>query len=146
MKPGIRALTLLLSSGLAVTASAEVYRWTDASGAVHFSDTPPDTGQPARVELREPVTVPMADNIGQAERVGKSRKAVGRMLAPSGEDRYRQEKQQAQARAARCRKLKQRLERIQAQLRRGHSNERGNRLREQKREVGDQYSRECILN
>ena len=146
MRPGNRILTFLLCSGLATAVTAEVYRWTDASGAVHFSDTPPESGQTARVELRQPVTVPMADNIGQAERIRKSRQEVGRLLAPASGDRYRRGQQQARARAARCRKLKQRLERIQGRLRSGYSNSQGNRLREQKREVEDQYSHDCILN
>lgn len=36
--------------------SADIYRWTDADGKVHFSDTPPEDGQrePAQVEVVNP--------------------------------------------------------------------------------------------
>ena len=39
-------LTMLLLLGISVSApAAEVYRWVDADGVVHFSDTLPDTMQ-----------------------------------------------------------------------------------------------------
>jgi hypothetical protein len=34
-------LALLVLAGIAPAASADVYRWVDASGQVHYSDTPP---------------------------------------------------------------------------------------------------------
>lgn len=36
-----RTAVLLLAMLMAVPALAEVYRWTDAQGGVHYSDTPP---------------------------------------------------------------------------------------------------------
>ncbi|MDT3735689.1 MAG: DUF4124 domain-containing protein [Denitratisoma sp.] len=37
----MRAITLLILACLATAASAQVYTWRDASGKVHYSDTPP---------------------------------------------------------------------------------------------------------
>ena len=41
MKTCLRLLIIALATGLAAQASAEVYRWTDANGKVHYSDTKP---------------------------------------------------------------------------------------------------------
>lgn len=37
----MRAIVLLILACLATAASAQVYMWRDASGKVHYSDTPP---------------------------------------------------------------------------------------------------------
>lgn len=42
-------LTVLLSTG---TASADIFRWTDDNGKVHFSDRPPAEQQTEKVEVR----------------------------------------------------------------------------------------------
>ena len=45
---------LIAASLLAGTASAQVYRWTDKDGTVHYSEEPPPEGQPGRkLELPE---------------------------------------------------------------------------------------------
>lgn len=144
--PRIMTLALLVFTGLTTPAFAEIYQWTDASGAVHFSDAPPESGDHRQLEIKPAVTVPMGANIRQAENVSRSRKAVGRMLESDTRNRYAREPQGDQAEAARCSSLQQRLERVQAQLRAGYSNERGNRLRSRRRELSQQYSRQCVLN
>jgi len=46
----LASMLLILAVGfLAPTAAAQVYRWTDGSGSVHYSDTPPSSGQYKRV-------------------------------------------------------------------------------------------------
>jgi hypothetical protein len=37
----MRTLLLILCLGFSLTASAEVYKWKDAAGHVHYSDQPP---------------------------------------------------------------------------------------------------------
>jgi len=143
--PRITALALLVCAGLSPQAFAEIYQWTDASGAVHFSDTPPEQGNHQELDVKPPVTVPMHDNIRQADSVSRSRNAVGQMLQSEHEDRFGASKADQQQADARCKKLEQRLERVQAQLRGGYDNDRGNRLRAQRRELSQQYSRECVL-
>lgn len=39
--PAARVLALLVLAGLAPVATAETYKWVDANGQVHYSDTPP---------------------------------------------------------------------------------------------------------
>src|SRR5512135_2765103 len=40
----IRFLTALLLAGAAFAASAQMYRWTDDKGKVHYTSTPPPAG------------------------------------------------------------------------------------------------------
>ena len=141
--PRITALALLACAGLSPHAFAEIYQWTDATGAVHFSDTPPEQGNHQSLDMQPTVTVPMHENLKQADSVSRSRRAVGKMLESDQPDRYDANDDSAQA--ARCAKLEKRLDRIQGQLRAGYENDRGNRLREQRRELSRQYSRECVL-
>ncbi len=78
-----RTLALsLLCVALATPATAEIYRWTDANGAIHFSDTPPKQKRHASVDVRPTVTVPMSENIRQADKVRQSRAEVDRLLEP----------------------------------------------------------------
>jgi hypothetical protein len=51
-----RILSTLLLLAVAAPATAELYRWTDANGRVHFSDTPP--GKQKAEVLRAPVATP----------------------------------------------------------------------------------------
>lgn len=44
-------------------ASADVYRWVDEQGVVHYSDRPPESAQPEKLELA-PETDRPAANIG----------------------------------------------------------------------------------
>lgn len=56
-------LALLCCSLLAAPALADVYRWVDADGKVHYSDTPPPAQQPTErleVETDRP-RVPLRD-------------------------------------------------------------------------------------
>ena len=52
------ALSLLFVAA-AAPVTAEIYRWTDANGSIHFSDTPPRQLRHSSVSVKPPVTVPM---------------------------------------------------------------------------------------
>ncbi|PSF14116.1 DUF4124 domain-containing protein [Marinobacter fuscus] len=140
-----KTLVALLFALVAFPATAEIYRWTDSNGATHFSDTPPVHRQHSRLELTEPVTVPMNENIRQADKVRQSRAAVGRLLTSGSKDRFAAGKQ-ARREASQCEGYRKRLARIQGQLRAGYSNDRGNNLRQKRRELSQLYSQSCILN
>ncbi|MBD3655969.1 MAG: DUF4124 domain-containing protein [Marinobacter sp.] len=142
--PRIKAVTLLCVL-LTTPAAAEIYRWKDASGVIHFSDIPPRHEHHSRVQVPDPVTIPMSDTVRQSENVRQSRRAVGKLLQPERKNRYAQADKTAAAQAARCEKHRQQLDRIQSQLRAGYSNDRGNRLRERRRNLSQRYSRECVL-
>ena len=54
------ALSLLFVAA-AAPVTAEIYRWTDANGSIHFSDTPPRQLRHSSVSVKPPVTVPMGE-------------------------------------------------------------------------------------
>lgn len=59
MKPHLILLALLF----AFPAAAGVYRWTDAQGRIHYSDTPPPTAKSSQLKLQSftgPVQVSQA--------------------------------------------------------------------------------------
>ena len=51
----MRAWLLILLSTAGLATAAEVYRWVDETGQVHFSDRPQEGAE--RVELAEPTTI-----------------------------------------------------------------------------------------
>ncbi|MBN7770718.1 DUF4124 domain-containing protein [Marinobacter daepoensis] len=135
----------LLMVALALPATAEIYRWTDARGSIHFSDTPPPRQEHDQVTLPPPVTVPMSENIRQVDKVRQSRAQVSRLLAPDSGDRYAQSREH-QEKLKLCQGYRKQLDRIQGQLRAGYSNDRGNSLRQKRRKLSQRYSRECVLD
>jgi len=142
--PRITAL-ILLCVALATPATAKIYRWTDANGVIHFSDTPPKQQRHSSVTVQPPVTVPMSENIRQADKVRRSRAEVNRLLEPGSRDRYARARETEKL-ARQCEKYRKQLDVIQGQLRAVYGNERGNRLRQKRRQVSQLYSRECMLN
>lgn len=142
--PRTVALFLLFLS--CCSAHAEAYRWIDANGSIHFSDTPPVMGGHSRIELRSPATLPMNENILQADRVSRQRKELDQLLAPTSDERFAKSQRQQDARDQECEKQRQQLDRLQARLRAGYGNDRGNNLRQKRRELSQSYSRECVLN
>jgi hypothetical protein len=119
---------------------ADIYRWRDASGVVHFSDREPLQGEVRRVEPVAPVLVPMNSNLEAAEAVTDS---VG--TTPSGDDDSRSADRRKEAHARRCERYRHQLDSVQSQLRAGYTNARGNRLREKRRTLNGKLGRECIL-
>ncbi|WP_303291000.1 DUF4124 domain-containing protein [Marinobacter sp. SS5-14b] len=140
-----RIAAFLLCSMMTLAAHAEVYRWTDANGSIHFSDTPPNLQEHDRVTVREPVTVPLSANILQSEKVRQSRQAIERMLEPENKQRFAQAEKANESRAAQCEKYQQQLELIQSKLRAGYTNDRGNSLRQKRRKVSQLHSIHCVL-
>ncbi|NVD34786.1 DUF4124 domain-containing protein [Marinobacter lutaoensis] len=141
-----RMLALLLSCLLLPgTAQSEVYRWIDSRGSVHFSDRPPGRSHQT-VTLSPTVTVPMADNLEASRRVTETRQDVSRLLSDG--DRPGRPDRPAVADEPEpdpCDGYRRKLEQVQAQLRAGYRNDRGNRLRARRRELSQAYSRECVL-
>jgi len=140
------ALPLMLCLFFTPLARAEIYRWVDADGSIHFSDTRPLSGHHAPVQVGPLTTMPMAENIGQSKRVTQSRQEVGKLLAPENKHRFAASQQAQKARAEQCQQYRRQLNRLQARLREGYSNEKGNSLRQKRRKVSQAYGRECVLN
>ncbi|MBN8885965.1 MAG: DUF4124 domain-containing protein [Rudaea sp.] len=88
------ALATVLASGVA--AAAELYKWTDSKGVVHYSDTPPPKGGEAPQRLRLNGTEsptkpdPTAEQKAAAEtEAGKAAEATPTTLPDTPENRKR---------------------------------------------------------
>jgi glutaredoxin len=70
-------VTLLVSILLLITSTtgiAEIYKWTDAQGKIHFTDSPPEGEQAEQVELRINTytaveITPLVERLGKEDRV-----------------------------------------------------------------------------
>lgn len=133
----------------AVSAAEKMYTWIDDQGVAHFTDIKPSEREHKRVELRNPSLIPMRENITRGKRVSKINQQVSRSLEGSNAGKRtmsdQQEARERERKDARCEGYREKLERIQKQLRAGYSNDQGNRLRRQRREVSQKLSRECML-
>jgi hypothetical protein len=93
-------------------ASAEVYRWVDDSGKVHFTDRPP-AGQGEQVEIRPaPAAAPASPPAGVPDR-----QRLLDMYQHEREQRQEEQAEQARQRAERereCRRAANTLRRYQA--------------------------------
>ena len=145
--PGIMAvavLTLVYSSSVL----AEIYTWTDARGMVHFTDTPPPDRQHRPVDVVAPVTMPMSENLQQHRRISVIRGQVKGMLSSDRKGdsaRIKATKKALAQQDKACSGYRQELAKLQAQLRSGYGNSKGNSLRRKRRDVSQALSRECIL-
>ncbi|PXX93631.1 DUF4124 domain-containing protein [Marinobacter vulgaris] len=142
-----RQVAVFVSVFIPAVSVAEVYRWVDDQGVAHFSDRKPSEGEHDQVELKRPSLIPMRENITRGKRVSAINEQVNRSLeAGSSDQRRPSDRQEARERNnARCQGYRKKLARIHQQLRAGYSNDQGNRLRRQRRELSQKLSRECLL-
>ena len=147
--PWRQAALIVLLVIPAVATAEKMYTWVDDQGVAHFTDIKPVAREHEHVELKRPSLIPMRENITRGKRVSTINQQVSRSLeAGSGGGRTLSNKQKALERErknARCEEYREKLDRIQKQLRAGYSNDKGNRLRRQRREVSQKLSRECLL-
>jgi hypothetical protein len=102
-----RAIALLLCS-LPLVASAQIYKWTDANGQVHFSQNPPKVGEYQDVTPQLPVSGTSTDGT-PAKHSQRSTPGSG-----SGDDAARQQTLQAKAdNEERCAKARERISFLQ---------------------------------
>lgn len=144
-----RQLVVLAGFIFPAVAAAEIYTWIDEQGVAHFTDIKPERKQHEPVDLRRPSLIPMRENIPRGERVSTINRQINRSLEAGTGGKQKADRQQEarerKRRQARCAGYRERLERIQQQLRAGYSNDQGNRLRRQRRQVSQKLSRECLL-
>lgn len=73
----VKCLTALVCALVALPAHAQLYKWTDANGKVHYSDRPQDgaTAKEIAVPRATPsgATVPRADDWRERERASRER-------------------------------------------------------------------------
>ena len=100
-----RSIALLLCS-LPLVASAQIYKWTDANGQVHFSQNPPKVGEYQDVTPQLPVS--------GASTGGAPMKHSAAASSNSGDDAARQQALQAKAdNEERCAKARERISYLQ---------------------------------
>lgn len=119
-----------------VPAVAGVFRCPDGEGGVVFQQTPCPQGVELELDVRatEWVASPGLQPLQQRKRTGsaaRQRSALARAA--------REERKQKQA----CWKARQRIERIEAELRHGYKPSKGERLRRQRREQSDYLRAFC---
>lgn len=97
----MRFLLCLCMGLVPALASADIYRWSDADGKVHFSETPPAGAQ--RVEVKPQV---MERDAATREREKRARQFYQARSEEQAAARNRAAEQQAQA-DARCARLRE---------------------------------------
>jgi hypothetical protein len=105
MKYGL-ALSIFVVFYLNMPAHAEIYKWTDEQGRVHFSDKPPGENT-SQYHLRTPASTSSSSNEvtpGDAERRIKQRKLMESLEADrlEKEQAVAKQKQQQAARERKC--------------------------------------------
>ena len=144
-----RQVAVCLLLFISAVSEAEMYTWIDEQGVAHFTDIKPSDREHKQVELRPPSLIPMRENIRRGERVSTINRQINRSMEANESVEQKasaeQEAREQKRKNARCAGYRERLERIQQQLRAGYSNDKGNRLRRQRREVSQKLSRECML-
>jgi hypothetical protein len=104
---------VLLTLCLALPAWADVYKWTDEAGRVHYGERPPGDGA-QRMQLPTRPAGPADDGLSDAQRRARQQ----RVLEAYGYERERKKEAQARdaardrQRAQACEELKQRWRRL----------------------------------
>lgn len=144
-----RQVAVVVCLFIPALSTADVYTWIDDQGVAHFTDIKPVDREHEPVEIRRPSLIPMRENIPRGERVSTINRQINRSLDASADAKQQasgqREARELERKSARCAGYRERLKRIQQQLRAGYSNDQGNRLRRQRRKVSQKLSRECLL-
>ncbi len=124
--------------------SAAIYHWIDSRGRHHYSDHPPaDQSPSSEYQPSQPLQTIPAPRLPAAM---DSPSATEKSRAV--EKRKRKNQQKARERAAaelrrRCEGYEKKLSSIDRKLRRGHSNEQGNRWRRNRRHYQQLRWQQC---
>ena len=133
-----RALLLIIIL-LPATLTAEIYKWRDDKGRVHYGERPPaDHAEAREISAALPPIheIPAATAPKSAKRPSLQTKAVDRRETLAAQ---RALERQAQ----RCEKYADQLADIQRKLRAGYREPRGNKLRERRRVLEQKQHEEC---
>ena len=133
-----RGLSVLFGLLFCTAAAGQIYEWFDEQGDRHFSDQKPQgveyrvLGDPAdRLSTYAP------DPIKESSPAGNSAASA----SPAASRRAKNDK--ARDLEAACDDYLQKIDRIQAQLRAGYAEPRGNRLRARRSALQSAYRRNC---
>jgi len=135
---------LVLFNGNPAVAGSEYYHWQDAQGGWHFSDQPPVapvTGTNISKVLGQPVNTskPPSSLMDHAP-IKLKDQSINKQQKNS--QKARQLKQKSKQEKI-CHALKSKLDTIQAKLRAGYKEPKGNQLRERRRKINNRIYHQC---
>lgn len=144
--PG-RLFFLLVVFSFPIFVSAQVYKWTDENGVVHYGDQEPDASH-EQFEFQGYTEMESRKNTQIRDEVQRyNRDAEEEPEQESYAERRRRQSQERNERelARRCEGYVERIEYIDSRLRAGgYSTSMGNRLRAERRDLFSRRSRECL--
>lgn len=147
--PGRLFLTIVFLS-LSPIASAQVYKWTDENGVVHYGDEQPETSH-QRFQFKGYTEIQMRDNVRVRDRIAKENRQSSQRQEEKSSYQERQERlakeREAKRKSAKCQGYRDRIEWIDNRLRAGgYSVGLGNRLRAERRDLHGKLAWECLRN
>jgi len=89
------SVAIWLALCVALPASAQMYKWVDSNGKIHYSDKPPPSGVKSKT-LREAPSAPSSPSAGTAKGEAKKEEAkAGPMTTAEQEQAFRKRKAEA---------------------------------------------------
>lgn len=121
MKRVLLCVIVCLSTGIAL---AQVYTWRDASGKVHYSDTPPPGADAKQMRGGVPVG---GDNSAQRRALSEQEKDFRKRRAEAEEKKSKTDKEMAEAEVRKkdCERAKAQLQALESGQRMTRFNEKG---------------------
>lgn len=150
---GIRFVLALVLATAAGSAAAEIYTWKDASGRVHFSDSPPPDANVKSMKSAPTATAPETDASKPAPKSWQEKELESRQK--KAEQAQADEKKKAeQARAAEkeryCANLKRNIAMLERGGRVGRPNDKGefeffsdDQIAKEAEQARSQLARDC---
>ncbi len=141
-----------LACVLCLSVQAEVYRWVDSNGKVHFGDRPPKGQASEMLDLPESKSDSETPALSDQQRMARQKKLVEILEEErmEKENAKREAKEQAEKLAMECTRMKKRLEYMERYNRFYHENEDGTRqyMNDQQADAYrqrryDQYRQKC---
>lgn len=139
---------IILIITLPAFTNAQVYKWTDENGVVHYGDERPNASH-QQFQFKGYSEIQMQDNIRAREAIAGPQRTPSRQPARqnAAEEQYQNlaEQQEAQRKRAMCQSYRERIKWIDSRLRAGgYSVGQGNRLRAERRELHGKLAWGCI--
>lgn len=111
----MKSYVMLLACVWTLTAQAELYRWTDADGKVHFSDRKPDAAQTQGAEVTEEEI--KAINIQDSKAASEAmRQVFPDESHPPVQENSERERELAERKEAHCREAREYLRKVSGRV------------------------------
>jgi hypothetical protein len=127
---------------LSLSANAAIYKWVDEKGLTHYSDTrDPALDNQQKIDEAMPVIHGMEKPSARLTEI--QRASVKERRQRHLEKDVAQTSTAVRQKLRRCESLQRQLHAIQARLRNGYREPRGNNLRERRREIQTRLNSQC---